>query len=93
MDAVNAKSSGSYVKFMHIFCLKRSKMVPVQHPHCPSMQEHGNLSPWSGLFVVVDANIGDMVTGASVTFFDVVFVFVMISEMELSSKNAKIELV
>lgn len=83
MEAVNAKSSGSYVKFMHIFCLKRSKTAPVQHPHWPSTQEQGSLSPWSGLFVVVeDANTDGSVTGDTVTFFDVVFVFEMIAEMK-----------
>lgn len=74
MDAVKAKSSGSYVKFIHTFWRNLSNIAPVQQPHCPSMQEHGNLGTGKkGRFVVVVvlfiANVDDTALSAdSVTF-------------------------
>lgn len=74
MDAVKAKSSGSYVKFIHTFCRNLSSIAPVQQPHCPSMQEHGNLGTGrKGRFVVVVvlfiANVDDTALSVDIVTF------------------------
>lgn len=55
--AVKAKSSGSYVKFIQTFWRNLSSIAPVQQPHCPSTQEHGNLGTGKAGRFVVDAII------------------------------------
>lgn len=68
-----ANSSGSYVILRHAFCLNRSKITPVQQPHCPSRHEQGNLNPGkNGLRVVVMGAAAVEAAGtACVLFFDI----------------------